>query len=72
MPFTAADNKTERFGRPIGLVALRDALSRYQHGSVLVLSEDCDQVTLVPLREALEEHQEGSLIMFGTKPKDAP
>ena len=72
MPFTAADNKTERFGRPIGLVALRDALSRYRHGSVLLVSADGDQVTLVPLREALEDHQESSLIMFGTKSADEP
>src|ERR1700744_3251628 len=38
MPFTAADNTTEGLGRPVGLVALRDALARYQNGSVLLVS----------------------------------
>jgi hypothetical protein len=72
MPFTAVDNTTEQLGRPIGLVALRDALSRYQDGSVLVVAKDSDHVSLVPLRKALEEDQEGSLIVFGTKLTGGP
>jgi hypothetical protein len=73
MPFTAADNNTDRqLTKPIGLVQLRDALSRYRNGSVLVVSSGGDHATLVPLRQALEEHPEGSLIMFGMKPTDEP
>jgi hypothetical protein len=68
MPFTSVDDHTEpRFSRPIGLVQVRDALSRYQHESVLMVSADGDDVDLVPLREAIEEHPEGSVIMFGQK-----
>jgi hypothetical protein len=66
MPFTAFDGRTDsQFARPIGLVQVRDALSRYQHGSVLMVSAEGDDVNLVPLREAIEEHPEGSVIMFG-------
>ncbi len=69
MPFTAADNRTDRhLSKRIGLVAIRDALSRYQHGSVLVVSSDGEEVTLLPLRQALEEHPDGSVIMFGLQP----
>jgi hypothetical protein len=69
MPFTAADNRRDRqLTKPIGLVQVRDALSRYQNGSVLIVSSDNDQVTLVPLKVALEEHPDGSVIMFGLKP----
>jgi hypothetical protein len=71
MPFTSADNNADRqLTKPIGLVQLRDALSRYRDGSVLVVSSDGDHVTLVPLRQAFEEHPEGSLIMFGMKATD--
>jgi hypothetical protein len=60
MPVTPVDNYTEpQFSRPIGLVPVRDALSRYQHGSVLMVSADDDNVNLVPLREATKEHPEG-------------
>jgi hypothetical protein len=66
MPFTAVDGRADpQFARPIGLVQVRDALSRYQHGSVLMVSAEGDNVNLVPLREATEEHPEGSVIMFG-------
>ena len=71
MPFTVADNRTDRhLSKTIGLVQLRDALSRYQHGSVLVVASDGEEVALVPLRQALEEHPEGSVIMFGMQPTD--
>lgn len=71
MPFTVADNRTDRhLSKTIGLVQLRDALSRYQHGSILVVASDGEGVALVPLRQALEEHPEGSVIMFGMQPTD--
>jgi hypothetical protein len=71
MPFTSVNDRTDQhLSKPIGMVALRDALSRYQNGSVLVVSSDGEQVNLVPLRYALEEQPEGSLIMFGMKPTD--
>jgi hypothetical protein len=66
MPFT--DGKADRdLPVPIGLVTLRDAVSRYQNGSVLVMSSDSDEVHLMPLRKALEEHPDGSLMLFGAK-----
>jgi hypothetical protein len=69
MPFTAADNRKDRqLSSPIALVPVRDAVSRYQNGSVLMVSSDNDQVMLVPLKVALEEHPDGSVIMFGVKP----
>ena len=64
MPFTA-DNADRDLSAPIGLVTLRDAVSRYQNGSVLVVSSDRDKVHLVPLRQALEEHPEASVVVFG-------
>jgi hypothetical protein len=64
MPFTA-DKVDGHASAPIGLVTLRDAVARYQNGSVLVVSPDNDQVHLVPLRQALEEHPDGSLMVFG-------
>jgi hypothetical protein len=73
MPFTAADNGADRqLTKQIGLVQVRDALSRYQNGSVLLVSSDNDQVTLVPLKVALEEHPDGSVIMFGLQPSVEP
>ena len=73
MPFTAADNRKDRqLTKPIGLVQVRDALSRYQTGSVLVVSSDRDQVMLLPLKQALEEQPDASVIMFGLKPPDEP
>jgi hypothetical protein len=67
MPFTAG-NGDRQLSAPIGLVSLRDAVSRYQNGSVLVVSADGGDVTLVPLRQAIEEHPDGSLMVFGIKP----
>jgi hypothetical protein len=64
MPFTA-DQADRPQSVPIGLVTLRDAVSRYQNGSVLVMPADSDRVHLVPLRQALEEHPDGSLLVFG-------
>jgi hypothetical protein len=64
MPFTA-DNADGQPAAQIGLVALRDAVSRYQNGSVLVVGADSDEVRLVPLRRALQEHPDGSVLVFG-------
>jgi hypothetical protein len=64
MPFTA--DKAD--GQPvaqIGLVTLRDAVSRYRNGSVLVVAAESDEVRLVPLRRALQEHPDGSVLVFG-------
>jgi hypothetical protein len=73
MPFTAALERADPTkSPPIGLVRLRDALARYQHGAVLVVSEKFDQVNLIPLRQALEEHPEGSVMMFGVNSTEEP
>ncbi|MFZ1163979.1 hypothetical protein [Mycobacterium sp.] len=70
MPFTlASDQADQQFSTPsIGLVQVRDALSRYQRGSVLIVSADGDNVSLVPLTEALEKHPKASVIMFANGP----
>jgi hypothetical protein len=47
------------------LVTLRDAVSRYQNGSILVVAAESDEVHLVPLRRALQEHPNGSVLVFG-------
>lgn len=67
MPFTS-DQADRKLSTPIGLVTLRDAVSRYQNASVLVVSADGDDVSLVPLRRALQEQPGGSLVMFGISP----
>ena len=67
MPFTG-DKADRQLSTPIGLVPLRDAVSRYQNGSVLVVSAGGDEVTLVPLRQALREQPDGSLLVFGISP----
>ncbi len=67
MPFTA-DGADRHFSPAIGLVPLRDAVSRYQNGSVLLLSSNGGGVTLVPVRHALQEHQDASLMLFGFSP----
>ncbi len=67
MPFTA-DKADRQLSAPIGLVTLRDAVSRYQNASILVISAEGDDVTLVPLRQALQEHPDGSLMVFGVSP----
>jgi hypothetical protein len=67
MPFTA-DKADRQLSTPIGLVPLRDALSRYRNGSVLVVSPDGGEVHLVPLRQALQERAEGSVVVFGGRP----
>ncbi len=67
MPFTA-DKADRQLSAPIGLVTLRDAVSRYQNASILVISAEGDDVTLVPLRQALQEHPDGSLMVFGISP----
>jgi hypothetical protein len=64
MPFTG-DNADQPLSAPIGLVTLRDAVSRYPNSSVLVVAPDSDTVHLVPLRQALREHMDGSLMLFG-------
>jgi hypothetical protein len=68
MPFTASDDHADlKFSQSIGIVPIRDALSRYQHGSVLVVAEDGEEVALMPLHQAIDEHPGGSVIMFGKK-----
>jgi hypothetical protein len=67
MPYTA-DNSEKLPAPQVGFVTLRDALSRYQNASVLVVSSDGRDVSLAPLSQALEEHPEGSLMVFGTTP----
>jgi hypothetical protein len=64
MPFTG-DNGDRQLSAPIGLVTLRDAVSRYRNSSVLVMEPDSDRVHLVPLRRALQEHPDASLMLFG-------
>jgi hypothetical protein len=46
----------------------RDALSRYQNASVLIVSSDGTDVSLAPVRQALQEHPDGFLMVFGTTP----
>jgi hypothetical protein len=67
MPYTA-DKPDQLVAPPIGFVALRDALSRYQNASVLIVSSDGTDVSLAPVRQALEEHPDGFLMVFGTTP----
>jgi hypothetical protein len=67
MPYTA-DAPDQLLAPPIGLVTLRDALSRYQNASVLVVSADGTGVSLAPVRQALEEHPDGLLMVFGSSP----
>jgi hypothetical protein len=69
VPFTAGAADREP-ATPIGLVRLRDALSRYENASVLLISPGVhhDGVHLVPLRTAIEEQLDGSLVVFGVDP----
>lgn len=67
MPYTA-DKSEMPLTVPIGLVAVRDALSRYQNASVLVVSSDSAEVSLAPLRQALHELPDGFLMVFGATP----
>ena len=67
MPFTA-DKPDELTAPPIGFVPLRDALSRYQNASVLIVSSDGTDVSLAPVSQALQEHPDGFLMVFGTTP----
>jgi hypothetical protein len=67
MPYTA--EKSDELPAPqIGFVTLRDAISRYQNASVLVVSADGTGVSLAPVRQALEEHPDGLLMVFGSSP----
>jgi hypothetical protein len=70
MPYTA-DKQDQPTVPPIGLVALRDAVSRYRNASVLVVSPDTNEVTLAPVRHALQEHSDGYVVVFGTVPAPA-
>ena len=67
MPFTA-DQTDRQFSAPIGLVTLRDAVSRYQNASVLMVSAEGGEVTLVPVRQALRDYLDVSVMMFGVSP----
>jgi len=64
MPFTG-EKADRELPTPIGLVTLRDAVARYQNGSVLVVAPESEDVHLVPLRQALLEHPDASLLVFG-------
>jgi hypothetical protein len=67
MPYT--DNKPDKLpAPPIGFVAVRDAVARYQDAAVLVVSADGTDVSLAPVRQALEEKPDGFLMVFGTTP----
>ena len=67
MPYTA-DKPDQLPAPPIGFVALRDALSRYQNASVLIVSSDGTDVSLAPVSHALQEYPDGYLMVFGTTP----
>jgi hypothetical protein len=67
MPYTA-DKPDQLQAPPIGFVPLRDALSRYQNASVLIVSSDGTDVSLAPVRQALQEQPDGFLVVFGTTP----
>jgi hypothetical protein len=67
MPYTA-EKPDQLQAPPIGFVTLRDALSRYQNASVLIVSSDGADVSLAPVRQALQEHPDGFLMVFGTAP----
>lgn len=67
LPYTA-DKPEQLIAPPIGLVALRDAVNRYQNASVLVMSMDGTEVSLAPVRQALEENPDDYLVVFGTTP----
>src|SRR6202012_6111828 len=54
MPYTA-DRPDELVGPAIGLISIRDAVSRYQNASVLVVKSDARDVTLAPVSRALQE-----------------
>jgi hypothetical protein len=67
MPFTA--ETSDRLPAPaIGFVTLRDAVSRYQNASVLVVSADGTNVSLEPVREAMHDNPDGLLVVFGNTP----
>jgi hypothetical protein len=67
MPYTA-DKPEQLPAPPIGFVTLRDALSRYQNASVLIVSSDGTGVSLAPVRDALQENPDGFLMVFGAAP----
>ncbi len=67
MPFTA-DKSDPSLNTPVGLVMLREAVARYQHASVVVVSSDTTQVSLAPLQRALEEQPHDLVLLFGATP----
>jgi|GEM_PF-5505931 len=67
MPYSA-DKPDQLITPPIGLVPLRDAVSRYRNAAVLVVSHDASEVTLVPVSRALQETPDGYLLVFGATP----
>lgn len=71
MPYTTG-NRDSTTASPIGLVAVRDALSRYQNASVIVVSHDATDVALAPLHQALQDHLDGYLMVFGATSPGAP
>lgn len=69
MPYTA-DKPDQLIAPPIGLVALRDAISRYQNASVLVVSHDATAVALAPVGQALQGNPDDYLVVFGATPRE--
>jgi hypothetical protein len=67
MPYTS-DTSDQLPAPSIGFVTLRDAISRYQNASVLVVSSDGTQVSLASVRDAVQENPDGLLVVFGTTP----
>jgi hypothetical protein len=67
MPFSV-DKPEQLSTPPIGLVPLRDAVSRYRNAAVLVVSHDASEVTLAPVSRALQETPDGYLLVFGATP----
>jgi hypothetical protein len=69
MPYSA-DTAEQLIAPPIGLIALRDAVSRYQNASVLVVSHDATEVALAPVGQALQGNPDDYLVVFGAKPRE--
>lgn len=53
---------------PIGLVTVRDALTRYQNASVLVVAPDHTGVSLSTARDVLHDNPDHLIVVFGASP----
>ncbi len=67
MPYTAG-RCDQMETPPIALVALRDAVTRYENASVLVVMSEPTEVALAPVHRALQEDSDGYLVVFGAAP----